>query len=156
MNDLWETLRGNLEARVPFKKASLNNKARNLVLVDRLHVEFVQTTDARLRRGLPGEQSSLPFGFRRPYAWVILVTCDVSLPFFKIPPHFVIDCISVTNRWSNFLVLSTKFPHLQLLRISRNMTNYFSYTYRSILFAPLLLHASPKTGLKKWVLVLSV
>jgi len=88
VNDLWETVRGNLEARVPFKKASLNNKARNLVLVDRLHVEFVQTTDARLRRGLPGEQSSLPFGFRRPYAWVILVTCDVSLFLFKIPPHF--------------------------------------------------------------------
>lgn len=85
MNDLWETVRGNLEARVPFKKASLNNKARNLLLVDKLLVEFVQTTDARLRRGLPGEQALLPYGFRRPYAWVILVTCDVSLLSFM---HF--------------------------------------------------------------------
>lgn len=84
VNDLWETVRGNLEARVPFKKASLNNKARNLVLVDRLYVEFVQTTDARLRRGLPGEQASLLFGFRRPYALVILVTCDVRLLFRKL------------------------------------------------------------------------
>lgn len=88
VNDLWETVRGNLEPRVPFKKASLNNKARNLVLVDKLFVEFVQTTDARLRRGLPGEQSILPYGFRRPYAWVILVTCDVSLLSFELHFHF--------------------------------------------------------------------
>jgi hypothetical protein len=62
----------------------LNNKARNLLLVDKLLVEFVQTTDARLRRGLPGEQALLPYGFRRPYAWVILVTCDVSLLSFEL------------------------------------------------------------------------
>lgn len=79
VNDLWESVKEKFEARLPFKRASLNNKARNLVFVDKLHVDYVQTTDARLRRGLPGEQIPLPLWFRRPYACVVLVTCEVSL-----------------------------------------------------------------------------
>ena len=75
------------EARVPFKKASLNNKARNLVFVDKLHVDYVQTTDARLRRGLPGEQIPLPLWFRRPYACVVLVTCEVSQFLVNFPSY---------------------------------------------------------------------
>lgn len=87
MNDLWESVKEKFEARVPFKKASLNNKARNLVFVDKLHVDYVQTTDARLRRGLPGEQIPLPLWFRRPYACVVLVTCEVSQFLVNFPSY---------------------------------------------------------------------
>lgn len=79
VSDLWETVKGNLETRVPFKKASLNNKARNLVLIDKLSVEFIQSTDLRLHRGLLGEDIPLPLEFHRLYVWVILVTCEVNL-----------------------------------------------------------------------------
>lgn len=103
VNDLWESLKESFEARVPFRKAKLNNKARNLVSVDRLHVEYVQTTDARIRRGFPGEQTPLPLWFRLPYACVVLVTCDVSLLFsvsFFLFLWLVFSdssCISYTN-----------------------------------------------------------
>ena len=94
VNDLWESVKEKFEARVPFKKASLNNKARNLVFVDKLHVDYVQTTDARLRRGLPGEQIPLPLWFRRPYACVVLVTCEVSLFLVDFSSNLFFLCLS--------------------------------------------------------------
>lgn len=112
MNDLWENVKEKFEARVPFKKASLNNKARNLVSVDKLHVDYVQTTDARLRRGFPGEQIPLPLWFRRPYACVVLVTCEVSL--------FLVNFAS----YSFFLSLSCTLYHSALEReIYCNLTS---------------------------------
>lgn len=74
VNDLWPTVKDGFEARVPFRKACLNNKARNPVYVEKLPVEFILTTDARLRNRFPQEQSV--FWFRHPYATVVLVTCE--------------------------------------------------------------------------------
>ncbi|KAG0578331.1 hypothetical protein KC19_4G014800 [Ceratodon purpureus] len=120
VNDLWESIRGNLEARVPFKKASLNNKARNLVLVDKLVVEFVQTTDARLRRGLPGEQSLLSYGFRRPYAWLIVVTCD-DLDEYKnlLKPRLKTIVQAEDHEW--FIVFVSKATTDSAVKISKRV-----------------------------------
>ncbi|KAL2642198.1 hypothetical protein R1flu_009785 [Riccia fluitans] len=74
VSDLWPVVRENFEARVPFRRVILNNKARNPVLVEKLPVEYILTTDARLRGRTPLEQS--PFWFRHPYAFVVLVACE--------------------------------------------------------------------------------
>ncbi|KAI4374712.1 hypothetical protein MLD38_012675 [Melastoma candidum] len=52
----------------------LNNKARNVVLVENLPAEFILTTDARLRSRFPQEQAL--YWFREPYSTIILVTCE--------------------------------------------------------------------------------
>lgn len=75
VSDLWPTVKPAFEARLPFKRASLNNKTRNPVLVEKLPAEFILTTDSRLRSRFPQEQ--LLFWFREPYATVVLVTCEV-------------------------------------------------------------------------------
>lgn len=75
VSDLWPAIKKGFEDRLPFKKAFLNNKTRNPVLVDELPAEFILTTDARLRSRFPQEQSL--FWFREPYATVVLVTCEV-------------------------------------------------------------------------------
>lgn len=77
VSDLWPTVKKGFEERLPFKRASLNNKTRNPVLVDELPAEFILTTDARLRSRFPQEQSL--FWFREPYATIVLVTCEVRL-----------------------------------------------------------------------------
>lgn len=77
MSDLWPTIKNAFEERLPFKRATLNNKTRNPVSVENLPAEFILTTDARLRSRFPQEQSL--FWFREPYATVILVTCEVAL-----------------------------------------------------------------------------
>ncbi|KAL3695593.1 hypothetical protein R1sor_009669 [Riccia sorocarpa] len=74
VSDLWPVVRENFEARVPLRRVILNNKARNPVLVEKLPVEYILTTDARLRGRTPLEQS--PFWFRHPYASVVLVACE--------------------------------------------------------------------------------
>ncbi|KAI5417547.1 hypothetical protein KIW84_042232 [Lathyrus oleraceus] len=45
VSDLWPTVKPAFEARLLFKRASLNNKARNPVLVEKLSAEFILTTD---------------------------------------------------------------------------------------------------------------
>ncbi|KAI5402866.1 hypothetical protein KIW84_050460 [Lathyrus oleraceus] len=74
VSDLWPTVKPAFEARLPFKRASLNNKARNPVLVEKLSAEFILITDSRLRSQFPQEQ--LLCCFREPYATVVLVTCE--------------------------------------------------------------------------------
>ncbi|XP_024539146.1 trafficking protein particle complex II-specific subunit 130 homolog isoform X1 [Selaginella moellendorffii] len=74
VSDLWPLVKDSFEARIPLKKTLLNNKARNPVVVEKLPVEFVLTTDPRLRSRFPLEQS--PFFFRLPYATILLVTCE--------------------------------------------------------------------------------
>lgn len=69
-------MKNGFEERLPFKRACLNNKTRNPVLVDKLPAEFILTTDARLRSRFPQEQYL--FWFREPYATVVLVTCEVT------------------------------------------------------------------------------
>lgn len=74
VNDLWPVVKEGFEARVPFRKACLNSKARNSVILDKLPVEYILTTDSRLRSRIPQEQT--PFWFHEPYAIVVLVTCE--------------------------------------------------------------------------------
>lgn len=74
VSDLWPTVKPAFEARLPFKRAILNNKARNPVLVEKLSAEFILITDSRLRSQFPQEQ--LLCCFREPYATVVLVTCE--------------------------------------------------------------------------------
>ncbi|CAK9206283.1 unnamed protein product [Sphagnum troendelagicum] len=76
VNDLWSILKEPFEARVPFRKATLNNKARNPVTAEQLPVEYILTTDARLRTRIPTDQLPLPLWYRSPYATVVLITCD--------------------------------------------------------------------------------
>lgn len=75
VSDLWPIVKSEFEGRLPFKRASLNNKTRNSVSVENLTAEFILTTDSRLRSRFPLEQSL--FWFREPYATVVLVTCEV-------------------------------------------------------------------------------
>ncbi|KAJ7527532.1 hypothetical protein O6H91_16G059700 [Diphasiastrum complanatum] len=74
VSDLWPVVKEAFEARLPLKKASLNNKARNLVTVEKLPIEYILTTDPRLRGRIIQEQS--PFLFRHPFATVLLITCE--------------------------------------------------------------------------------
>ncbi|KAG6689380.1 hypothetical protein I3843_11G169700 [Carya illinoinensis] len=74
VSDLWPIVKDWFEERLPFKRASLNNKTRNPVFVEKLAAEFILTTDSRLRSRFPQEQ--LLFWFREPYATVVLVTCE--------------------------------------------------------------------------------
>lgn len=76
VSDLWPTVKRGFDERLPFKRACLNNKTRNLVFVEKLPAEFILTTDSRLRSRFPQEQ--LLFWFREPYATVVLVTCEVT------------------------------------------------------------------------------
>ncbi|KAF8409326.1 hypothetical protein HHK36_005400 [Tetracentron sinense] len=80
VSDLWPVVKNGFEERLPFKGASLNNKTRNPVFVEKLPAEFILTTDSRLRSRFPQEQ--LLFWFREPYATVVLVTCE-DLDEFK-------------------------------------------------------------------------
>jgi hypothetical protein len=56
VSDLWLNVKESFQQRLPVKKACLNNKARNPVLVENLPAEFIQTTDSRLRSRFPQEQ----------------------------------------------------------------------------------------------------
>ncbi|CAO2836054.1 unnamed protein product [Amaranthus hypochondriacus] len=80
VSDLWPNVKSLFEERLPFMKACLNNKTRNPVFLDKLLVEYILTTDSRLRSRFPQEQSL--FWFREPYATVVLVTCE-DLDEFK-------------------------------------------------------------------------
>lgn len=80
VSDLWPNIKSGFDERVPIKRASLNNKTRNPVLVENFPCEFILTTDSRLRSRFPQEQSL--FWFREPYATIVLVTCE-DLDEFK-------------------------------------------------------------------------
>ncbi|MCO5599498.1 hypothetical protein L7F22_053603 [Adiantum nelumboides] len=80
VNDLWPIVKEGFEARVPFRKACLNSKARNLIILEKLPVEYILTTDSRLRSRLPQEQTA--FWFQEPYAIVVLVTCEKGYESF--------------------------------------------------------------------------
>lgn len=75
MSDLWPTVKGLFEEHQPLKRAFLTNKTRNPVFIENLPVEFILTTDARLRSRFPQEQYL--YWFREPYATIVLVTCEV-------------------------------------------------------------------------------
>ncbi|KAE9585215.1 hypothetical protein Lal_00017845 [Lupinus albus] len=105
VSDLWPTVKDAFEARLPFKRASLNNKTRNLVFVEQLPAEFILTTDSRLRSRFPQEQ--LLFWFREPYATVVLVTCE-DLDEFKtiLKPRLKLIVQNDEREW--FIVFVSK------------------------------------------------
>ncbi|KAL5972557.1 hypothetical protein ACLOJK_039361 [Asimina triloba] len=105
VSDLWPLVKEGFEERLPFKKASLNNKTRNPVTVEKLPAEFILTTDARLRSRFPQEQSL--FWFREPYATVVLVTCE-DLDEFKtiLKPRLKLIVQNDDREW--FIVFVSK------------------------------------------------
>ncbi|GAU32716.1 hypothetical protein TSUD_101370 [Trifolium subterraneum] len=105
VSDLWPTVKPAFEGRLPFKRASLNNKTRNPVLVEKLPAEFILTTDSRLRSRFPQEQ--LLFWFREPYATVVLVTCE-DLDEFKtiLKPRLKLIVQNDEREW--FIVFVSK------------------------------------------------
>ncbi|KAL5804432.1 hypothetical protein ACOSQ3_031232 [Xanthoceras sorbifolium] len=105
VSDLWPTVKSAFEKRLPFKTASLNNKTRNPVLVEKLPAEFILTTDARLRSRFPQEQ--LLFWFREPYASIVLVTCE-DLDEFKsiLKPRLKLIVQNDEREW--FIVFVSK------------------------------------------------
>ncbi|KAJ0608475.1 putative trafficking protein particle complex subunit 11 [Helianthus annuus] len=107
VSDLWPLVKKGFEERVPFKRATLNNKTRNPVFVDNLPAEFILTTDARLRSRFPQEQ--LLFSFREPYATVILVTCE-DLDEFKtiLKPRLKLITQNDEREW--FIVFVSRAP----------------------------------------------
>ncbi|KAD4178945.1 hypothetical protein E3N88_27536 [Mikania micrantha] len=107
VSDLWPLVKKGFEERVPFKRATLNNKTRNPVFVDNLSAEFILTTDARLRSRFPQEQ--LLFSFREPYATVVLVTCE-DLDEFKtiLKPRLKLIVQNDEREW--FIVFVSRAP----------------------------------------------
>ncbi|CAM6089694.1 unnamed protein product [Calypogeia fissa] len=105
--ELWPIVREGFEGRSPFKRAILNNKARNPILVERLPVEYILTTDARLRGRTALEQS--PFWFRHPYANVVLVSCE-DLDEYKnlLKPRLKQITQNEDREW--FIVFVSKSP----------------------------------------------
>nr|XP_043621659.1 trafficking protein particle complex II-specific subunit 130 homolog [Erigeron canadensis] len=77
VSDLWPLVKEGFEKRLPFKRATLNNKTHDPVSVNNLPAEFTLTTDSRLRG-----QDPLSYCFQQPYATVVLVTCE-DLDEFK-------------------------------------------------------------------------
>ncbi|XP_058219779.1 trafficking protein particle complex II-specific subunit 130 homolog isoform X1 [Rhododendron vialii] len=107
VSDLWPTVKTGFEERLPFTRACLNNKTRNPVFVEKLPLEFILTTDSRLRSRFPQEQSL--FWFREPYATVVLVTCE-DLDEFKtiLKPRLKLIVQNDEREW--FIVFVTKAP----------------------------------------------
>ncbi|XP_033138683.1 trafficking protein particle complex II-specific subunit 130 homolog isoform X1 [Brassica rapa] len=106
VSDLWPTVKGLFEEHQPLKRALLtNNRTRNPVLVHNLPVEFILTTDARLRSRSPQEQ--FLFWFREPYATLLLVTCE-DLDEFKniLKPRLKLIAQNDEREW--FIVFVSK------------------------------------------------
>ncbi|KAH0906443.1 hypothetical protein HID58_038270 [Brassica napus] len=106
VSDLWPTVKGLFEEHQPLKRALLtNNRTRNPVLVHNLPVEFILTTDARLRSRSPQEQ--FLFWFREPYATLLLVTCE-DLDEFKniLKPRLKLIVQNDEREW--FIVFVSK------------------------------------------------
>ncbi|KAL6999451.1 hypothetical protein U1Q18_000613 [Sarracenia purpurea var. burkii] len=109
VSDSWPIVKKGFEECLPFKRACLNNKTRNPVFVEQLHLEFILTTDSRLRSRFPQEQSL--FWFREPYATVVLVTCE-DLDEFKtiLKPRLKLIVQNDEREW--FIVFVSKAqPH---------------------------------------------
>ncbi|XP_027061257.1 trafficking protein particle complex II-specific subunit 130 homolog isoform X1 [Coffea arabica] len=107
VSDLWPLVKKGFEEKLPFKRAFLNNKTRNSVLVDELPAEYILTTDSRIRSRFPQEQSL--FWFREPYATVVLVTCE-DLDEFKtiLKPRLKLIVQNDEREW--FIVFVSKAP----------------------------------------------
>ncbi|MCO5582966.1 hypothetical protein L7F22_036870 [Adiantum nelumboides] len=122
VNDLWPIVKEGFEARVPFRKACLNSKARNLIILEKLPVEYILTTDSRLRSRLPQEQTA--FWFQEPYAIVVLVTCE-DLEEYKsiLKPRLKLITQNEEREW--FIVFVSKAQHAndQAGKLTRRIYN---------------------------------
>ncbi|KAJ9551545.1 hypothetical protein OSB04_015590 [Centaurea solstitialis] len=107
VSDLWPLIKKGFDERLPFRRATLNNKTRNPVSVANLPAEFILTTDSRLRSRFPQEQ--LLFSFREPYATVVLVTCE-DLEEFKtiLKPRLKLIVQNDEREW--FIVFVSRAP----------------------------------------------
>ncbi|GBG88544.1 hypothetical protein CBR_g48013 [Chara braunii] len=70
----WPLVKEGFESRLPIKRATLNNKTRNPVVVDALPVEYVLSTSPRSRN----RQDKSLHWFRNPYAVLYLVLCELE------------------------------------------------------------------------------
>lgn len=120
VNDLWPIVKEGFEARVPFRKACLNSKARNSVILDKLPVEYILTTDARLRSRLPQEQT--PYWFHEPYAIVVLVTCE-DLDEYKtiLKPRLKLITQNEEREWFIVFVSKAQLANDQAGKLTRRI-----------------------------------
>ncbi|CAH1447698.1 unnamed protein product [Lactuca virosa] len=105
VSDLWPLVKEGFEKRLPFKRATLNNKTRNPVTVDNLPAEFILASDQRVRSRFLPEQPL--FWFKEPYATVVLVTCE-DLDEFKtiLKPRLKLTLQNDEKQW--FIVFVSK------------------------------------------------
>ncbi|CAI5473413.1 unnamed protein product [Closterium sp. Yama58-4] len=71
--NVWPSVRQSFESRLPLKKLQLHNRARKAVDLDRLPLEYVLTSEPKLRSRPPVKNN--PHWFRHPYATLVLLAC---------------------------------------------------------------------------------
>ncbi|GJP42413.1 hypothetical protein CLOM_g1978 [Closterium sp. NIES-68] len=71
--NVWPSVRQSFEARLPLKKVQVHNRARKPVELDRLPLEYVLTSEPKLRSRPPVKNN--PHWFRHPFATLILLAC---------------------------------------------------------------------------------
>ncbi|KAI5076400.1 hypothetical protein GOP47_0008465 [Adiantum capillus-veneris] len=122
VNDLWPIVKEGFEARVPFRRACLNSKVRNSVILDKLPVEYILTTDSRLRSRLPQEQTA--FWFHEPYAIVVLVTCE-DLEEYKstLKPRLKLITQNEEREWFIVFVSKAQLANDQAGKLTRKIYN---------------------------------
>lgn len=122
VNDLWPVVKEGFEARVPFRKSCLNSKARNPVIVDKLPVEYILTTDSRLRSRFPHDQA--PFWFRQPYAIVVLVSCE-DLDEYKtiLKPRLKLIIQNEEREWFIVFVSKAQLASDQAGKLTKRIYN---------------------------------
>ncbi|KAH7289351.1 hypothetical protein KP509_31G071500 [Ceratopteris richardii] len=122
VNDLWPTVKEGFEARVPFRKACLNSKFQNSVILDKLPVEYILTTDSRLRSRTPQEQNA--FCFQEPFAMVVLVTCE-DLEEYKtiLKPRLKEITQNEEREWFIVFVSKAQLANDQAGKLTRKIYN---------------------------------
>ena len=93
--NVWSLVRTSFESRLPLRKAVLHNKLGKAVEVERLPLDYVLSTDARLRTRPPPKNS--PHWFRHPYATIILTACDVSKRGYFASASTIAERLTVDN-----------------------------------------------------------
>ncbi|CAI5979986.1 unnamed protein product [Closterium sp. NIES-64] len=71
--NVWPSVRQSFESRLPLKKLQLHNRARKAVDLDRLPLEYVLTSEPKLRSRPPVKNN--PHWFRHPFATLVLLAC---------------------------------------------------------------------------------
>eukprot|EP00897_Mesotaenium_endlicherianum_P006947 jgi/Mesen1/6280/ME000324S05323 len=99
--NIWPLVKPTFEARLPLRKAVLHNKAKKPVEIERLPIEYITSTDPRLRSRPPAKNS--PHWFRHPYCTLILVPCEDADDYRQnVRPKLQ---VLVKNEWREFLLV---------------------------------------------------